>query len=194
METNERIQKVDALYLLGNIFIPLIGAIVINVVGALFLGSFGIMLGLAAMLFAILWWAILGKSVYNKGKESKLSELDDSGFVRNHTFLGDGCTVAIDIEHKQIALLFRWNPKKVYIRPASALSRVHTEDGKTGSGVFAGSARVRFCFVVEQIRINVNTFTSNQRFPMNSEHILTGISKADMVVEALVAAGATAGK
>lgn len=94
----------------------------------------------------------------------------------------------------KIAILFRWDPDKVYIRPASALSHVHTEDGKTGSGILAGSARVRFCFDVEQIRVNVNTFTSNQRWAMDNEHILTGISKADMMVETLVAAGAQAGK
>ncbi|MBR1702896.1 MAG: hypothetical protein IJ716_13265 [Lachnospiraceae bacterium] len=194
METNERIQKVNTMYLLGNIFIPIFAAIVINVFGALFLGRFGAVLGTAAMMGALLWWAVIGKSVYDKGKEKTLAELDKSGFTRNHTFNGDGCTVAVDINQGKVALLFRWNPGKVYIRPASALSRVHTEDGKTGVGITEGSARVRFCFVVEQIRVNVNTFTSNQRWPMDSEHILTGISKADMMVETLVAAGAQAGK
>ncbi|MBR1854693.1 MAG: hypothetical protein IJ794_16365 [Lachnospiraceae bacterium] len=194
METNERIQKVNTMYLLGNIFIPIFAAIVINVFGDLFLGRLGIILGAAAMIGAVLWWVIIGKSVYDKGKEKTLAELDKSGFTRNHTFNGDGCTVVVDIKQGKVALLFRWNPGKVYIRPASALSRVHTEDGKTGSGIMEGSARVRFCFVVEQIQVNVNTFTSNQRWPIDSEHILTGISKADMMVETLVAAGAQAGK
>ena len=36
---------------------------------------------------------------------------------------------------------------------------------------------------VDDIKIHVDTFTSNQRFRMDSDYILTGISKADMMVK-----------
>ena len=191
METNERIKKVDAMYLLGYIFIPIVIALVVSVCGILLIGEAGAILSTICMIAAILWWAVIGGKVYESGRDKKLEELDRSGFTRNHTFNGEGCTVAIDIARGKIALLFRFNPSKVYIRPASALSNVRVDDGKTGSGAFAGSMRVRFCFYVEQTRINVDTFTSNRRWAMNSNYITTGIAKANDVVESLVAAGAS---
>ena len=43
-----------------------------------------------------------------------------------------------------------------------------------------GTNRVSFLFEIDGIKIRVNTFISNQRWKMNDEHVLTGISKADM--------------
>lgn len=48
-----------------------------------------------------------------------------------------------------------------------------------------GSSRVSFLFILDGIKIRVDTFTSNQRFRMDSNYILTGISKADMVVKTI---------
>ena len=48
-----------------------------------------------------------------------------------------------------------------------------------------GSSRVSFLFNIDDVKIRVNTFTSNQRWRMDSEYILTGISKADMMVEVI---------
>ena len=48
-----------------------------------------------------------------------------------------------------------------------------------------GSSRVSFLFSIDGVRIRVNTFTSNKRWRMDSEYILTGISKADLMVEIL---------
>lgn len=39
--------------------------------------------------------------------------------------------------------------------------------------------------IVDGIKIRVDTFTSNQRFRMNDNYILTGISKADMMVQTI---------
>ena len=55
-----------------------------------------------------------------------------------------------------------------------------------------GSSRVRFLFSIEGITIKVNTFTSNRRWRMDSDYILTAISKADVMVKSLLAAGAQA--
>lgn len=59
-----------------------------------------------------------------------------------------------------------------------------------GAGFLEGSSRVRFLFDLEGTKIKVNTFTSNKRWRMDSDYILTAISKADVMVEALTAAGA----
>ena len=121
-----------------------------------------------------------------------LGGLEESGFVPNHTFNGDGCTVVVDLVHGQVALLFRWNPAKVYVRPASALSGVRVDDGRGGVSILEGSSRVSFLFTVEGVTVRVNTFTSNRRWRMDSDYILTGISKADMMAETLIGAGAQA--
>jgi len=63
------------------------------------------------------------------------------------------------------------------------VERAWVDDGKSGAGIFAGSGRVSFLFTVDGIKVRVNTFTSNQRWRMDSEYILTGISKADMMVK-----------
>ena len=51
-------------------------------------------------------------------------------------------------------------------------------------------AGVSFFFIVDGIKIRVDTFTSNQRQRMDSDYILTGISKADMMVKMLAQARA----
>ena len=114
-----------------------------------------------------------------------LQELEGSGFTPNHTFDSDGCTVVVDIVRGKIAMLFFWNPFQSYVLPASRISKIWTDDGKTGVGPLTGSSRVSFLFTVDNIRIRVNTFTSNKRWRMDSDYILTGISKADMMAEAL---------
>lgn len=193
MQTAENIQKINVLYPIANIFIPLlvlgsgVALAVILPQGA------GLMVTLVTFFGAILWWSILGRKVYEKQRDKKLQELKDSGFIPNHTFNADGCTLVVDMVHGQVALLFRWNPGRVYVRPASALSNVRVDDGRGGAGFMEGSSRVSFLFTVEGITIRVNTFTSNRRWRMDSDYILTGISKADVMVKALTEAGALAG-
>ena len=193
MQTEERIQKINILYPLANIFGPLTVLVAGVAIGVTLPQGAGLMVTMVTFLGAILWWSILGRKVYEKQRDKKLRELKDSGFVPNHTFNADGCTLVVDLVHGQVALLFRWNPGKVYIRPASALSNVRVDDGRGGAGFTEGSSRVSFLFTVEGIKIRVNTFTSNRRWKMDSDYILTGISKADVMVKALTEAGAQVG-
>ena len=193
MQTEGKIQKINVLYLLANIFGPLLVLVAGTVLAVFLPGNLGPLITTAVFIAAVLWWAILGRKVYEKQRDKTLQGLQDSGFVPNHTFNADGCTLVVDLAHGQIALLFRWNPSKVYVRPASALSHVRVDDGRSGSGLTEGSGRVSFLFTVEGIQVRVNTFTSNRRWKMDSDYILTGISKADVMVEALTAAGAQAG-
>ena len=85
-------------------------------------------------------------------------------------------------------MIFFWNPFKNYILPAARITKIWTDDGKTGAGVLAGSSRVSFLFLIDGIRIRVNTFTSNKRWRMDTEYILTGISKADLMADVLTKA------
>ena len=190
----ESIKKVDFPYLLITIFGPFLAflAVVALAIGLIDNSGVGSILCSAAMLLMILWWTVFSRKLFEKQRDAKLKELADQGFVPNHTFNADGCTLVVDLVHGQIALLFRWNPKKVYVRPASAISQLQVDDGRGGVGPLAGSSRVRFLFSIEGITIKVNTFTSNRRWRMDSDYILTGISKADVMVKALTEAGAQA--
>lgn len=186
-----RIQKVNILYLLSCTVIMPVSVMVLSVVlGVMMPGQTGVFLSIVGFGFAVCWWSFLGRKVYDKQKAKKLAQLEESGFVSNHTFNADGCTVVVDLVHKQVALLFRWNPAKVYVRPASALTNVRVDDGRGGVSVLEGSSRVSFLFTVEGINVRVNTFTSNRRWRMDSDYILTGISKADLMAETLIGAGA----
>lgn len=193
MQTEEKIQKINILYPIAYIFVPLFVMGTGVALAVLLPQGTGLMVTMVTFFGAILWWSILGRKVYEKQRDKKLRELKDSGFVPNHTFNADGCTLVVDLVHGQVALLFRWNPGKVFIRPASALSNVCVDDGRGGVGFMEGSNRVSFLFAVEGIQIRVNTFTSNRRWTMDSDYILTGISKADVMVKALTEAGAQAG-
>lgn len=192
METEEKLQKINIVYLLLNIFAPIIVMIGAVALAVALPEQFGLILSIVGFGFAVIWWSFLGRKVYDNTKEKKLAELDAQGFTRNQTFNADGCTVSVDLNKGQIAILFRWNPGKVYVRPASKISKVWVDDGRGGAGFLEGSSRVSFLFTVDGMTIRVNTFTSNKRWRMDSDYILTGISKADMMVEALQAAGAGA--
>lgn len=192
METQGKMQKVNVIYFVLNIFGPAAVMILAIVLGVILPQQFTMIFATIGFILPVLWWSILGRKVYDKTKEKKLAELDGQGFTRNHTFNADGCTVMVDLKKGQIAILFRWNPGKVYVRPASQITKVWVDDGRGGAGFLEGSSRVSFLFTVDGMTIRVNTFTSNKRWRMDSDYILNGISKADVMVEALKAAGAGA--
>lgn len=190
MDMSEKLQKINWGYLLLNIVGPLAFMIGMTVLGVALPQQIGVLLSIVGFGGAMLWWCFLGHKFYEKSRAAQIAKLEESGFVCNHTFNADGCTLIVDLDNGRIALIFRWNPNKAYVRPASALSNVCVDDGRGGAGFMEGSSRVSFLFLVDGMRIRVNTFTSNKRWRMDSDYILTGISKADVMVEALVAAGA----
>lgn len=182
------VKKKNVPYLLSYIFVPAAITALCFWLGYIFFhdgGAGAVILFLVPPALSILWWVLGGKLIF-KGKRKKLmKELEHSGFYPNHTFDSDGCTVIVDIEHGKLALIFFWNPFQSYILPANRITKIWTDDGKTGIGPLAGSSRVSFLFTIDGIRIRVNTFTSNKRWRMDSEYILTGISKADMMAGVL---------
>lgn len=180
----QKIRKTNLLYLLANIFGPVIVMVLFTAIGVALPTGVGTILATIGFFAAVLWWVFGSKKVYEKKRDGKMSELDSSGFVRNHTFNADGCTVAVDVVHGKIAIVFRWNPTECFVLPAGRITRVWTDDGKT----VGGTHRVSFLFIVDGVKVRVNTFISNQIWSMKSDNVQEAISKADMMVETLKAA------
>lgn len=190
----EKMKKIDPVYTLVNILLPfvvLIGTVALGVLIYDYVPEqVGMILSIVGVGFFFLWWAYLGRKLYEMRREKTLAALSADGFSPSHTFNADGCTLVVDLDQGKIALVFRWNPKKAYVRSAGDLSELRVDDGRGGASFMEGSSRVSFLFQVDGMKIRVNTFTSNKRWRMDSDYILTGISKADVMVEALAAAGA----
>lgn len=187
MQTNEKIKKINALYLLLYILVPIAVIALCGFLYAKFFpaGTMAPILSMAPTLLAAIWWIAGGRFLF-KQKQKKLNEeLKQKGFVPNSTFNGKGCYVVVDAQHGDIALLFFWNPFQSYVLPANRISKVWVDDGATGSGVMRGSSRVSFLFLLDGVKVRVDTFTSNKRWNMESNYILTGISKADMMANVL---------
>lgn len=186
----EKIQKVNPIYFLFNIFLPVIVLVAAVALGVILPEKVGLILSILGVGFVFLWCSFLCRKLYQTQEEKQMQALQEQGFVPNHTFSADGCTLTVDLNHGKIALVFRWNPGKAYVRPANAITNLRVDDGRGGAGFLEGSSRVSFLFEIEGTKLRVNTFTSNKRWRMDSDYILTGISKADVMVEALAAAGA----
>ena len=186
---NQKVKKINVPYLLCLIFLPIVVCglcLLISVLAFDGKGTAGALLIVVPMLAAFAWWIFAGRAIYSSRKKKMFKELDHTGFIRNNTFNGRSCTVVVDEEQGRLALQFFWNPSQYYVLPASRISKAWVDDGKSGAGVLAGSSRVSFLFIVDGIKVRVNTFTSNQRWRMDSDYILTGISKADLMVQVLM--------
>lgn len=184
----EPVKKKNLPYLLSYIFVPIAVTALCYWLGYIFFRDGGIgavILFMVPPALSILWWIFGGKLIFKGKRKKMMRELESNGFQPNHTFDSDGCTVVVDIGQGKLAILFFWNPFQNYVLPASRITKAWTDDGKTGVGPLTGSSRVSFLFTVDGIRIRVNTFTSNKRWRMDTEYILTGISKADMMVGVL---------
>ena len=189
-----KIVKTDVVYLLLGIFAPLaLIAIGIGITYFFFYdgGTGAVIFSMCPPAIAFIWYVFGLSTVFKKQYKKFEAELDANGFKRNQTFYGRGKFVTIDLEKGEIGLLFFWNPFKSYVVPASRVQNAWVDDGKTGSGIMQGSSRVSFIFIVDSIKIRVDTFTSNQRQRMDSDYILTGISKADLMVNMLAQARET---
>lgn len=181
----EKIKKINVAYLMGYIFFPMLICAICFLMSYLFFpkGNGAVILTMVPSFLAILWWVIGGTQIFKFQTKKFEKELDNKKFNRSQTFYGKGKVVILDLEKGQIGLVFFWNPFKTYILPASHVEKAWVDDGRGGAGFLEGSSRVSFLFIVDGIKIRVDTFTSNQRFRMDSDYILTGISKADMMVK-----------
>ncbi len=185
---NEKITKINLLYLLGYIFIP----IVICALGYTICyfcfhdgGSGAVWTTLVPTLLAFVWWIFGGSVIFKQNTKKLIQRFTDEGYTRNQTFYGRGKTVVLDVDKGMFGIVFFWNPFATYVLPASRIIKAWVDDGKMGSGFMEGSSRVSFLCTIDDIKVRVDTFTSNQRFRMDDKRILTGISKADLMVNAI---------
>lgn len=194
METNEKIKRFNPLYAVGFIVIPIAVMLILTTISVTLIKNPGVgnIVSILGAAFVVLWFSVLGRVFYKSRVKQFEKELDDMGFKRNQTFNGKGETVIVDVAGGKVAVIFYWNPFKKYIVSASKVEKAWVDDGRTGSGMFEGSQRVRFCLILDGVRFNVNTFISNTRYKMTDNYILDGISKADLMVEVLKEAKANA--
>ena len=185
---DQKIQKINYVYLLCYILVPLM-LISLGILLGYYLfydgGAGAVICFMGFPLIAFLWWVFGGKLIYKQHCKKLVRELDERGFSRNQTFDGRGATVVVDLNRGELAIVFFWNPFTHYILPAKRIERTWVDDGAGGAGFMRGSSRVSFLFQVDGVKVRVDTFTSNKRWRMDSDYILTGISKADVMVEAL---------
>lgn len=183
----KKVKKINVGYLLAYIFIPIIICAICFGISAAFFqkGNMAVILLMGPSFLSIIWWIFGGKIIYKQAQKKLESKLNENGFERNHTFYANGSMVSVDINKGNIALLFFWNPFESFIVSAKRITNTWVDDGKSGIGIMEGSGRVSFLFTIDDIKIRVNTFTSNTRWRKDSDYILTGISKADMMVKVL---------
>lgn len=187
MMSEKKIKKINILYLLGYLIIPIVICAICMVISYFYFpkGNGAVILLLIPPALSVLWWSFGGTVLFKQKTKKFERELEEKGFSRNHTFYGRGKTVIIDSQKGQVGFVFFWNPFDAYLVDASRIEKCWVDDGKCGAGFMEGSSRVSFLFILDGIKIRVDTFTSNQRFRMDSNYILTGISKADMVVKTI---------
>lgn len=190
MKTTEKIKKNNVSYLLLYILVPLAVIVICGFLYAKFFpqGTMAPILSMAPTLLAAVWWVGGGRLLFKMKQKKLVSELKQTGFNAGYTFNAKNCYVGVDAQRGEIALLFFWNPFQSAVLPANRITKIWVDDGATGSGIMRGSSRVSFLFTVDGVTIRVNTFTSNKRWNMDSNYILTGISKADMMANVLAEA------
>lgn len=193
----QKIKKVDFFYLLDYIFAPiLICAICIMIATNCFPdggkgNDFATGLLVIPCVLSFIWWVFGGALVFKFRTKAFEKQLDAEGFTRNQTFYGRGKTVIVDLNKGEMALLFFWNPCHPYVFSASRVEKSWVDDGKMGSGFMEGSSRVSFLFIVDGVKVRIDTFISNQRFKMDDNRILKGIGKANTMDQMIKKAKST---
>lgn len=190
------VKKTNIVYLLLTIFVPLLFIGVMGYIGATFFrdgGAGAVVFLMCPTVVAVAWWILGPTTIWNQKKKKMMKELDAQGFNRNQTFYGGNQTVVVDVQHGKVALLFFWNPFELFVLPAQSVTKAWAEDGAGGAGFMRGTSRVSFLFLIDNVKVRVNTFTSNQRWKMDDPKILEAISKADMMVEVLETAKQASG-
>lgn len=188
MEEQVKVKRVNILYMLGYIVGPIILLFLLAFLSVtMFKGNdkIGTILSIIAFALVMGWYCWFAPRLYRKLVKKFESELDAEGFVRNQTFTSKNMTVIVDTVNGRIAMIFYWNPFKKYVFSAKQIDKAWVDDGRGGSGFMEGSSYVRFCFTIGNKKFKVYTFTSNQRHRMDSNYILDGISKADLMVKVL---------
>lgn len=182
------VKKTNAAYLLLTVCAPIALIVLGGAVGYHFFhdgGTGAVVCFMGPTILSVAWWILGPTTIWKMRKKKMVKDLEAQGFNRNQTFYGSNQTVVVDVRQGNVALLFFWNPFELFVLPASRISKAWTEDGAGGAGFLRGTSRVSFLFMVDNAKVRVNTFTSNQRWKMEDPKILEAVSKADMMVQVL---------
>lgn len=189
--SNGPVRKFNMAYLLAYIFVPLaLCAAGMGITYAFFRsgGTGAVIFIMVPWAVAVVWWIGGGRFLYKRAKKRAEAQLKAQGLNANQIFYSRGWSIFTDVAAGQVGLVSFWNPFKIFLIPASRIDKLWVDDGVGGVAIFKGSNRVSFLLQVDGANVRIDTFISNQRFAPNSDHILTGISKADTWVEILQAA------
>ena len=192
MDTGDRISKTDPVFatlLILFILLPIAVLAVCVAVSFAIEVSDPVLISLifGPFIFGFLWWFYGGKWIHKQNVKKtgrQVAELAASGFVTNYVYNG-ACVVRVDMVHRKVALQFCLNPSHCYVVPAEQITRAWVEEGKRGKWIFEGTRKVSFLLMVNGVKVRVPTFVAPQRYSMVSDEVLTGISKADVMVEAI---------
>ena len=144
-----------------------------------------VLIPLVVLVICILWWKLGVWGIYRFFLNRMELDLEQNGFQCDHAVIGRSRALLVDERAGRLAMLSKWNPFHPYEFPATVIDKAWAEDGKRGYGVMQGSKRVSFLFTVGRTNFRVNTFSSNRRWKMDSDYILSALSTADMMVEVL---------
>lgn len=186
--SNGPVRKFNPVYLLAYIFLPLILCTLGMWIAFTFFrtgGTGAVVFTMVPWAIAIVWWIGGGRFLYKRAKKRAETQLKAQGINANQIFYSRGWSIFVDVAGGQVGLVSFWNPFKIFLIPASRIGKIWVDDGIGGVAIFKGSGRVSFLFQVDSNNVRIDTFISNQRFAPDSDHILTGISKADTWVEIL---------
>ncbi len=126
--------------------------------------------------------------VFKLRAKSIEKELQAKGFNPNYTFRAKTMNFYMDLNSNQMAFVYKLNPTHINILSIKEAQNPRVNDFKAGKGIMEGSNMVALEFDVAGKRQRIHTFLSNKRFSMNSNQILDGISKADMMCERILMA------
>ena len=183
---NRTLEKVDLYYVLFYVLAPAAFAIVVTfLIHLLPIRNLWILVGIGMFILCLVFWSLASSRIFALQLHRFEQQLDRQGFRRNYTFQSEAAALIIDINTGKVALIFLWSPFHPIVINASRIDKIWVDDGKFGLGPFATSKRVRFNFQIGKRKIRINTFSSNRPWRMDTDYILTGISKADMMAELL---------
>ena len=100
----------------------------------------------------------------------------------SNTFYTNNSIIRIYRQTGKIVYVANQNPFKLQVISAKDISNVRTYYIK---GPFGGTRYVCFEFIYQNKRVRIPTFTSRNMYSMESEEVLTALSKADTFCEIL---------
>lgn len=134
-----------------------------------------------ALILLFIVFSIIGGIIFSICEKSKTKLLDKDGYT--HYFSGSNIGLWIDVEKNKIWILAKYNPFDLQEIDPKEIESAKTEDGK---GFTGGTCIVQIVAVIGNTTLKIPTFTSRRLKSMESEVVLTAISKADKYVEALL--------